>query len=90
MRPPDAATKTVRLYGETLQRSHGGFVWRSQARAIAFGALDACVQYSAAHALPARFRQNRSASDVSVPSREASSSVPGMAEANSLQASRTT
>jgi hypothetical protein len=23
MRPPDAASKTVRLYGKTLQRSHG-------------------------------------------------------------------
>jgi hypothetical protein len=24
MRPPDAATKTVHLYGEELQRSYGG------------------------------------------------------------------
>jgi hypothetical protein len=42
MRPPDAApqrrtAKTVRLYGETLQRSHGGFVGRSKQL---FGAHD--------------------------------------------------
>ena len=30
MRPPDAATKTVGLYGEVLQRSYEGFVRRSQ------------------------------------------------------------
>ncbi|MEN3276116.1 MAG: hypothetical protein V7631_1906 [Massilia sp.] len=29
MRPPDAATKTVRQYGEELQRSYGGFVRHS-------------------------------------------------------------
>jgi hypothetical protein len=33
MRPADAATKTVRLYGEELQRGYGGFVRRSKARA---------------------------------------------------------
>jgi hypothetical protein len=30
MRPTDASSKTVRLYGETMQRRHGGFVRRSQ------------------------------------------------------------
>src|SRR4051812_25988426 len=30
MRPADASSKTVRLYGETMQRCHGGFVGRSR------------------------------------------------------------
>lgn len=30
MRPPDAATKSVRSYGEGPQRSHGGFARRSK------------------------------------------------------------